>query len=240
MEQSQVAAAIKVLQAAGKAASIQNIHRTLGFGSKRDVVRHKCALLGEGERDTMPETETVTDNGLEPWQRGRRGLPPGEDIRPRTQTAPAAPPPPAPLPAPVATSTSARDPVEVAQAQLDDAAQALDAARDLMDAAVQHLASSSGVLYQGRRLGAYLANDPIKDDLLARAIHADDTYRQCMQRWEAARDQVAYVVRQHRRTRQERHVAIYAPELLQQRDHWQYQVIHATSDCMYAEAKKNL
>jgi hypothetical protein len=241
MERSAVADAIKELHAAGKAASILNIKRQLGYGSKRDIVKHKRDIEQKGT-DGMPETDVITPNGhnghAAPWQ-GRVGLPLGEDIRPRRSRAPAAPPTPTPQPAPEPIVKSMSDPVEMAHALLEDAEAALDQARDLMDQAVQHLASSAGVLYQGRRLGAYVATDPAKDDLLARAIDAEDQYRQCMGRWEAAKDWLASKIREHRRAQQEQWIAEHAPHLVQERDHWKHRADHPTSGHDEAEAKKN-
>ena len=229
MEQWQVTHAIQELHAAGKAASIQNIHRQLGFGSKRDVVRHKRAIANGG--DPMPETATVTqdDEGAMPWK-GRVGLPPGEDITPRR--------PPTPAPAPIAKSVS--DPVETARALLEDAEAQLDGARADMDAATIALWVSSGVVHNNIRDGAYLPGDDAREHLIATAAAAQDAYRDAFAQRERCKDQLALVTRQHHRQRQENHVALHAPELLQQRDHWQYQVTHATSDRMHAEAKKNL
>jgi hypothetical protein len=132
------------------------------------------------------------------------------------------------------------DPVAMAQAQLTDAESALETTRAAMQEATMELMLSQGYIYMGTRYGSWLPSDPELDGVVKAAMYAQDSYRRSMSEWERSRDQLAHANLKHRRERQERHVHVHQPELLQKRDHWQYQVQHATSDRMFAEAKKNL
>jgi hypothetical protein len=56
MQQADVAQAIATLQAQGKAVSVQNLRRTLGGGSLRDIIKYRNALL---PRWTAAPTEPI-------------------------------------------------------------------------------------------------------------------------------------------------------------------------------------
>jgi hypothetical protein len=57
MQQTDVARAIATLQAEGKAVSVQNLRRTLGGGSLRDIIKYRNALLPRWTT-APPSTET--------------------------------------------------------------------------------------------------------------------------------------------------------------------------------------
>jgi hypothetical protein len=53
VEQADVTHAIAALQAAGKAVSVQNLRRTLGYGSLRDIIKYRNQLLPQEGTSAM-------------------------------------------------------------------------------------------------------------------------------------------------------------------------------------------
>jgi len=60
MEQADVAQAIATLAAQGKAPSVQNLRRAVGYGSLRDIIKHRNACLTPQKEDTTMDTTTDT------------------------------------------------------------------------------------------------------------------------------------------------------------------------------------
>jgi hypothetical protein len=131
-------------------------------------------------------------------------------------------------------------PVEMAATQLADAETTLDTSRSAMQEACLQLLLSQGYVYMGVRYGAWLPSDPAADGVARTAVHTQDAYRRAMADWERSRDQLAHVRLTTERRQQEAWTDLHHPELRQEREHWQHQAQHATSDRMHAEAKKNL
>ena len=156
-----VATTVAALEAQCLEASANKVRNHLGRGSKETIVK-LLRQLRERDAETAGASVEITKaldsappapvvpagaSDPEPW-RGRVGLPPGEDIRPRRASppAPSPPPPPAPTAAPVpVVQSDASDPAPpapvvppaplIAQAQqrVEDARRAEHAARRAWD-----------------------------------------------------------------------------------------------------------
>jgi hypothetical protein len=265
-----VAGAVAVLEAQGLEPSANKVRNHLGRGSKETIVKLLRQLR---ERDgSAPGEQTViakaldpappapvvpADAGLEPWQRGRRGLPDGEDVRPQTtQSVPtphAGPLAPWQMPytpdperprydVPAQANGVHGDPAEAlarAEAELTRIDELFHAACDQLVQAKTVLLATKALPIAGINHGSLHPHDERHQEALDDVQVAKRQYDELWQQRDAARQALRQRQQAYRRFQQERYVADHAPQLLQQRDYWKHRADHPTSGHDEAEAKKN-
>src|SRR5262245_21972121 len=186
----------------GKTTSIGNIKKTLGYGSNRDITKHRRALLSDAAPapavESAPDPVLVADDD------------PVYHTRPMAVAPEPDPPPPS-------------DPVERARARCEQAELDYHAARDTMDEAVDMLEKSRGKIVDGERFGGW--SDPASRDAVKE--YAKDSTHDERNAWQAllgARADLDQMIQQDQRRQRDARMVQVATHLVaalqQARDAW--------------------